>query len=228
MLPIKDLIGDVWSGVVGWTLPDDVQGWNSDYPIFDDLVEQIRPRVAIEVGTWKGRSAIRIAKAMKKQSEERLAQFPAEERKLVPQILYCVDTWQGGIDHLLSDLPHDRMERENGFTTPHYKQFLVNCHRADVEDLIQPLPMPSAIAAKLLAAHKVVADLVYIDGDHTHDGAHADLVAYWPLVRPGGILFGDDVNFPGVHSAVARFIGNEGIPAIVLDHPFWIIRKPTG
>lgn len=35
-------------------------------------------------------------------------------------------------------------------------------------------------------------DWVYLDGDHTYEGITADLNAWWPKVKPGGLLTGDD------------------------------------
>ena len=35
-------------------------------------------------------------------------------------------------------------------------------------------------------------DFVYIDGDHTLKGTNTDLAAWWPKLRPGGWLCGDD------------------------------------
>jgi NAD(P)-dependent dehydrogenase (short-subunit alcohol dehydrogenase family) len=35
-------------------------------------------------------------------------------------------------------------------------------------------------------------DLIYVDGSHDYDDVAADLAAYRPLVRPGGVMFGDD------------------------------------
>jgi SAM-dependent methyltransferase len=40
-------------------------------------------------------------------------------------------------------------------------------------------------------------DWVYIDGDHTYDAVKADLEAYHRVVRPGGLLAGDDYGLPG-------------------------------
>lgn len=39
-------------------------------------------------------------------------------------------------------------------------------------------------------------DLVTVDGDHSPEGAYADLMNAWPLVRPGGILVMDDIHHP--------------------------------
>lgn len=35
-------------------------------------------------------------------------------------------------------------------------------------------------------------DFVYIDGDHSYRSVTADLEAWWPLVKPGGIIAGHD------------------------------------
>ena len=37
-------------------------------------------------------------------------------------------------------------------------------------------------------------DFVYVDGDHTYDGVHADIKAYLPKMKLGGLLIGDDYN----------------------------------
>lgn len=57
-------------------------------------------------------------------------------------------------------------------------------------------------------------DLIYIDADHTYEGCLADLVAWYPKVKKGGFIVGDDyrhakapktgVKF-GVIKAVNRF-----------------------
>jgi predicted O-methyltransferase YrrM len=48
-------------------------------------------------------------------------------------------------------------------------------------------------------------DLVYIDGDHTYQGVVKDLASWFPKVRKGGIICGDDIGWPGVKRAVDEF-----------------------
>ena len=33
-------------------------------------------------------------------------------------------------------------------------------------------------------------DLVYVDGDHSYQGAASDIAAWWPNIRPGGVMAG--------------------------------------
>lgn len=39
-------------------------------------------------------------------------------------------------------------------------------------------------------------DLVLVDGDHSYEGAMADLVNTWPLVKPGGAVVFHDITHP--------------------------------
>lgn len=48
-------------------------------------------------------------------------------------------------------------------------------------------------------------DFVFLDADHTYAGVSADIDAWLPKVRPGGMMLGHDYNpddFPGVVKAV--------------------------
>lgn len=45
-------------------------------------------------------------------------------------------------------------------------------------------------------------DIVYIDGDHTYEAVVKDLAAWYPKVKKGGILCGDDIGWSGVKGAV--------------------------
>jgi predicted O-methyltransferase YrrM len=57
-------------------------------------------------------------------------------------------------------------------------------------------------------------DLLFVDGDHTYEGAARDLARWSPLVRPGGhVVLHDAVDtggygnvYPGVQRAVAEFV----------------------
>ena len=63
------------------------------------------------------------------------------------------------------------------------------------------------------AAYKVAdrsLDFVFIDADHTEEGAAADIAEWTSKVRPGGWVGGHDYNvktFPGVVAAVDRAFG---------------------
>jgi Methyltransferase domain len=74
-------------------------------------------------------------------------------------------------------------------------------------------------------------DWVYLDGNHTYEGVRDDLEAYFALLRPGGVLAGDDYGMPGwwgdgVREAVDEFVAGNGCAVTITGHQF-LIRKPA-
>lgn len=58
-------------------------------------------------------------------------------------------------------------------------------------------------------------DFTFVDGDHSHTGVLRDAQAYWPKVRPGGIVFFHDYESTadwcrGVKPAVDEFAASVG------------------
>lgn len=60
-------------------------------------------------------------------------------------------------------------------------------------------------------------DFVFIDADHTEEGARRDIALWTPKVRSGGLISGHDYNWPSVRRAV-----DEGEPVFVgFDNVWW-------
>lgn len=77
-------------------------------------------------------------------------------------------------------------------------------------------------ASSLDAAEKfedASLDIVYVDANHTYSQALADLEAWFPKIRSGGLLIGDDWDWPEVKKAVHTFIKRRGIEVNLLGSP---------
>lgn len=88
------------------------------------------------------------------------------------------------------------------------------------------LVMPSVEAAQQLPDDAY--DFVFIDADHSYEGARNDIEAWWPKVCPGGWLCGHDYGkeFEGVKRAVDEFVARVG-GALELDaDDTWFLRRP--
>ena len=76
-------------------------------------------------------------------------------------------------------------------------------------------------------------DFIYIDGDHRYQSVKKDIELYFPKVKHGGILAGDDYNVigywnDGVTKAAKEFINNNGdkIKEVLFkNHQFIIIKR---
>ena len=55
-------------------------------------------------------------------------------------------------------------------------------------------------------------DFVFLDAAHDYQSVLADLQAWWPRIKKGGVLAGHDYDgamFPGVKRAVEAFFGRD-------------------
>lgn len=72
----------------------------------------------------------------------------------------------------------------------------------------------------------------FLDADHTYEGTLAAILAYWPLIEPGGFLCGHDYGHPspdwGVAEAVHKFATDERLGVSLGCDGFWCINKPEG
>lgn len=49
-------------------------------------------------------------------------------------------------------------------------------------------------------------DFVYIDADHSYESCLQDILYWWPKIKVGGILGGDDYPYPGVQKATDEIL----------------------
>jgi hypothetical protein len=203
---------DPYAGFDVSAFPLDLQGWGSESAAFQTLLEEVRPELIIEVGTWKGASAIQMART-------------ARQMGLSSEVL-CIDTWLGALEFWESETDPARyqsLQLKNGYPSVYY-QFLANVIRCDLAAAITPFPQTSSIAAIWLRLHGVSSRLIYIDASHEEEDVYEDLISYWDLVAADGILFGDDYSWDGVKMAVDRFCQEHGVPFAFL-HDKWVLRK---
>jgi predicted O-methyltransferase YrrM len=168
-------------------LPYVMHGWKYDSPVFAKLIERVKPKTIIEVGVWMGASLCNMLDL-------------AKDAKA-----YAVDTWLGSLEFWKEDEvgPERNLMIERGYPRC-YDQFYSNLvHRGHV-DRVEAIPLPSDIAAEVLASRGIKADLIYIDASHEYERVKRDFASYLPLLSDGGILFGDDAGWLGVAQFIAE------------------------
>ena len=138
-----------------------------------------RPAVkrCIEVGTWAGSTALTLAPFF--------------------DYLYCVDHFQGNVgSHLEKTRELLNEEGEEGV----FRVFSYNL-REHLMDSVFPC-VGSSLEWAAIWPFKV--DMIFIDAEHDYENVKADIEAWMPHVRKGGILCGHDYcpKFPGVIQAV--------------------------
>jgi predicted O-methyltransferase YrrM len=90
----------------------------------------------------------------------------------------------------------------------HVEEGLRTLEEAGVRELVEFHAEGSEVVLPRLLVEGRSFDLAFIDGNHRFEGVFLDLVYCGRLLRPGGIVFADDVQLPAVRRAVGFFIAN--------------------
>jgi hypothetical protein len=201
---------DIYEGFDYQNFPEDLAGWGGDSNAFAELIREVKPEFIIEVGSWKGASAVTMADAM--------------EAEGIDGKILCVDTWLGALEFWSDQSDPERfgaLECIHGFPSVYYR-FLANiCHRGHQQRIV-PFPLPSTAAALWMMRTDLRADLIYLDGSHEEEDVYQDLIDYYTLLKPKGKIFGDDWGWSGVRAAVERFAAENQVPIRHL-HDKWIL-----
>jgi predicted O-methyltransferase YrrM len=134
----------------------------------------------VEIGTWKGKSAVYMAEKIK-DSGKRI-------------LFYTIDIFTGedGYDY-------DQDVKDGNL----FEKFTQNIE--PVKTYIQPLVGDSKILYENFKNESI--DFLFVDGDHRYKSVKEDLKLWFPKIKPGGIISGHDYNEPscGVRQAVDEF-----------------------
>lgn len=141
--------------------------------------------VGVEVGVWKGNFSVKLLEHTK------------------PTQLHLVDPWKA------MSIPGARYSTTQKVMD---QMFVDVSSRFYIDDRVCIYRMTSVDAAQLFNPGEL--DWVYLDGDHSYEGVYADLEAWSPLLKKGGIMCGDDYsNYGwwkgGVRKAVNDFYQGE-------------------
>jgi Methyltransferase domain len=152
-----------------------------------EAIAELRPKIIVEVGVWKGMSTLHMAQTVKALE--------------LDCAIIAVDTWLGSAEHWLgASLP-----RKGGYPTAYFT-FMANVLAHKQQDVVVPMPLDSVNAASVMQYLKVASDIIHLDAGHDYCSTRCDLVAWWPVLRGGGILIEDDYytdgSWPGTHADV--------------------------
>lgn len=156
-----------------------IEGWMSPQELKWLAERASTRRTIVEVGSWMGRST----KAMSLATLGRV---------------YAVDTWAGSAEH------QHKVSRVGG-PDALYERFRRSLKAEIAAGKCIPVREDSAAAA---AHFKGKADMVFIDANHAYGMVKRDILAWRPLLKPGGLLCGHDHNsaWPGVMKAVSELV----------------------
>lgn len=157
-----------------------VPGWFSFRGVYEAAVRRAADgAIFVEVGAWKGKSSAFMGVEI------------ANSGKSIE--FYAVDHWKGSDEPAHHADPDVRAGRL-------YEVFLRNIK--PVADFVRPLRASSVTASQ--SFEDASLDLVLLDAGHTFEDVSADIAAWSPKLKPGGVMAGDDYNWTGVRQAIEQ------------------------
>ena len=167
---------------------DGVEGWLTDEQArrLYRCAEELRPPArVVEIGSFRGRSAIVLALAAPEGVE-----------------VTAIDPHAG------SDRGPREIEGYAAQATEDYRAFHANLARAGLEEAVRHERVPSLDA---LAAVRGPVALLYVDGAHRYGPAREDIARWGERVTPGGTLLVHDAwSAVGVTLALLRLLALGG------------------
>lgn len=174
--------------------------------VIEAILLEFEPTFWLEIGSMLGNSAIRVAECADKLG--------------VSTDIVCIDPFTGDVNmwswerNLIAKNEWRFLGLENGRPTI-YDRFLANVKQAGYENTILPINCTSIVGINLLQRLvnerrlSEMPSVIYLDSAHEEGETYLELRKCWDSLPEGGILFGDDWDWPAVRSDVLAFFGDK-------------------
>ena len=178
---------------------ESIDGWFDFQDIYSEAVAWAQDGAKfVEIGSWLGKSAVYMGVEIANSGKQ--IEF------------YAVDTWKGASDVFDKAIQSPVVAAHGGSLK---KTFLANV--SPVGRFVEAIENKSVAAASQFEDKSL--DFVFIDAGHSYEDVSADIKAWLPKVKPGGVLAGHDYSeshWYGVVQAVRELL------------PGYMIRNPVG
>jgi len=149
-------------------------------------IQNIHNGKIVEIGVFGGWVSLHLAEVALKNNSE----------------LYSIDVWE-------------KLEIGNGDQFPEHQllaaKYYMEQMRLNYENILDELKYSNTTViceSSLTAVNQFKdksIDLIFIDGDHEKDHLYKELVLWYPKLKDGGALYGDDYNWDGLSESIHRF-----------------------
>jgi hypothetical protein len=160
------------------------------YGVFSSIINENNYKKVLEVGCAYGFHTKQV-----------ISNTEIESYIMVdPYVPYTNDVFSDAVQNVYKDGP-----------LSNFDQFLnlVMKELSEYKEKITHIRKPSIEASKDIEDGSL--DAIFVDGDHSYNAVKEDLSVWWPKLRIGGTLCGDDYWMPDVARAVHEFASEHGL-----------------
>lgn len=142
---------------------------------FTQIINQLKPKRVLELGSFEGRSTCFLIDLLKNISPE--------------GELHCIDSWSGGQEHSeinFADVEKRFLDNVQLAMSTAPDTFKVHVHKGKTDDKLVNLYSKGA---------KGYFDFIYVDASHEAPDVLFDALLSFKLLRKGGVIAFDDYNW---------------------------------
>ncbi len=192
-----------------------IQGWLTDAEA-DQLFRLAREStpnhcpLAVELGSWKGKSAVMIAAGLLGKNRPKL---------------YCIDPFGCDENPEYQKAYYDPLMRDSRRSVE--ETFRRNVKRSGMEHIVVPL---KGYSFELCRQWIEPIDFLFIDANHEYEAVLRDFSVWSHFLKPGGVIAFHDVNnqWPGPKRVVAERITSPEYSAVQqVDSLAWATKTDT-
>jgi predicted O-methyltransferase YrrM len=164
-----------------------IPGWFNMHEAYDLLLHHCEDGDEIlEIGPFMGRSTSYLATNIINSGKK--------------VHLYALDTFRGSSEHSNLEIHQ---------TKGYYDIFLKNCQEYIDKGVLTPLKCRSDDINTLARFGEKHFQGIIVDGAHEYEAVMDDILNWWPKLKDGGSMVGDDMALPSVQQAVKDTIGSQ-------------------
>lgn len=174
--PVENYIMSVLPKMHGWCWPEKAEA-------LAQAVLELKPELVVEIGVWGGQSLLAMAVAC---------------NSIGRGIVIGIDPWmpEASVDGCDVD------DNSKWWGNQNHDIVHQSCIEfAKSEGVMDRLILVQSTSEKFRSVFCSEIDMLHIDGNHSEKHSVADVSAYVPLVRSGGIVVFDDTNWSSTKRA---------------------------
>lgn len=155
---------------------DELEGWcaKQKASILIDLILMLKPETVVEIGVFGGKSLVPMAYALRENGRGRV---------------YGIDPWDSG----------ESAEGMDGINHEYWSQVDHEGILRGLQEKILKFGLSNQIQLIRQTSEDAEPieniDILHIDGNHSEQASYIDVIKWVPLVKKGGLIIFDDVNW---------------------------------
>jgi hypothetical protein len=175
---------------------DEIPGWFNYSDLYSDMVKRFPSGHFVEIGAWMGKSASYMGVEIVNSGKD--IKFDV------------IDHFRGSKEEVNTNHKAAKIHNLKGLCVNNLRPFWSTKHNTDpytrLDNMLKVVVSDSVGASQRYENGSL--DFVFIDGGHSYKEVKADIQAWLPKVKKGGVLAGHDYSksFPGVVQAVRELL----------------------